>query len=68
MQLSPREQQIAALYERWQEADKASRSRAQALTRAGVAKGIGEPERKALREERQAAQREIIRDFNQLAQ
>lgn len=66
MELTPREEQIAQLYERWSEVEKRSRARAAALTRAGIEKGIGAPERQALREERQAAQAEIIRQFNQI--
>jgi hypothetical protein len=61
---TPEQERILDLYENWKAAEKEFRKRGAAMTRAGVEKGVNE-ERNALRQERSAAQADIIRQFNQ---
>ena len=65
LELPPEKRAVLDLYEDWIETEKGFRKQSGALTRAGVTKGI-DPQRAALRAQKEAAQVDIIRRFNQL--
>jgi hypothetical protein len=60
------ERQILALWERWTEVEKGFRNQASAMSRAGVDKAATNAERINLREQRDAAAKGFIRQFNEI--
>jgi 4-alpha-glucanotransferase len=62
-EFSPQEEQTLEQYAQWLALETEFRKRGAALTRAGVAKGV-DPARLELRQERTAAQADLLRQFN----